>query len=357
VLDVPLCGFSTGVNHGLLSYGENEIVAVTCGMLVDYVNFMSEHEKSISVADARKYLSSSMVRRLKEESNVAMMGGIDKERIDNALRSVRRTNHTLTLGYGGSFDSYKRFDDMLEIYKTIAAIRRVRVVCTTGNDLPTADRLKLVRKYPGFEFHSKVSKDQYFAMLKEWDLGLCLSPAESMGTGYLEMMHAGVVLVGLKSAFFEEITPDGYPFIGKNLAEIPGMLMLLIDNPKLRKEAAIDVRDYIATTYDNERHAYQLLEWLEETVQKHYTTHKGWSGTSLQKKVAGVMGELTEPVSLSDFGKALKLCTPKSDYMKPGSLIGPFYLRWLILSLGYRDLCDGPEPKFVKPFSTSPFSL
>jgi glycosyltransferase involved in cell wall biosynthesis len=353
VLDVPICGFSTAVGHGLLSYGKNEIVAVLCGMFTDYMSFLTEHEKSIALLDARRYLSASMVRKLKGESNVAAIGGLDKRRIDNALRSVERKHSTVTLGYGGRFDSYKRFDEMLDVFKWVAGTRKIRVECTTGDEVMPAQFSQLEKKYPGFEFQGKVSKDEYLRRLKGWDLGVCLSPGESLGVAYLEMLYAGVVLVGLRSPFFEEMTPDGYPFIARNLEEVAHMLLMLITNKKLRVKTAKQLRKYISEKYDDKVQTLKMLDWLRSTARSHYVAQSGWDRTSLQQLVGSTLDRIREPVTFSRF-KAELVEQGKGDYLKPGSLIGPFYMRWLALASGYRDLCDSPEPKFVKSDETFP---
>jgi hypothetical protein len=350
MLDIPIFGYPTNVSKlGETPLRDAEVLGICVGMATDYVGFLTEGHKKGWMRDCRKFISPAMLRKINTTACIASMGGLNCELIDSIKPKTYHPKVQI-IGYGGQFTEVKGFNEMLDLCSFVNSVRpKMRATFTTGDPVNSSE---LEKKYPFAKFYGGVNHNDYFSHAKRWDLGLCLSKVEGTGMGYQEMMYCGTMLCFLDGPFAHEITPEGYPFIVNSVAKMKEMLIYMIDNPAKVKKWVKPVREHLRNISEETEHNLKILDWMRETTTAHYSEKKINPKTALAGVILKAARKLKEPFSYSDFSKSLEKLT-KSKYDQIGSFLGPFFIRNILMGLGYRDICRGTEPEFVnsKPYA------
>jgi len=210
-VDVPIVNITTRVLDGdrermakYNAYGEESILSELMGYLIDYNVFTLECERKMFFDLARKYLNFSVINRLRENSIATANAGVRCKDIDPVYeRRKNREFEKVTMYFGGRWVSMKRFDDVLEITNQIYKTGRdIKGICSTAEVKSKEELSELHKKYPFIEFHSNVTKEEFFQKLIAGDFFICLSTTESFGTAFWEMSYAGLLGVFVLTNFY-----------------------------------------------------------------------------------------------------------------------------------------------------------
>lgn len=329
-------------------YGEDEVISETAGYLLDYNFFWLEAEKRLAMENARKYLSPSMVKRVKENSLVTACG-LDCDAIDaKRANTPERTDKRVCLFFGGRFASQKGFNEVIDLMDHAhQSGRDVRCVCTTPEP-DEGEIAELRKKHPHIEFYPNCGRDEFHLRMAEGDVFFCFSTVESYGISYWEMLYSGLVGVFVESDFAKEVLPDGYPYVAKSVKDMMPLTMTVINNLESGRGWVTKARAKLKEHHWMKTEFPRAYDWMCEKTKEHMAGEKLALGGMLDL-VNEALVDAPEPISFTDVCTRM---TQKSHagraFGRKGDMISRFYLRALILHAGWRDLCDATEPRFVK---------
>lgn len=315
--------------------------------------FLTATEKRLALRNCKHFLSPAMVRRVESSSIVSCVGGLECDRIDAAAKK-KREDKRVCFGWGGRFDAQKGFKDMLEMASKVrSAGYDIKVVFTTAEREPEL-LAESAPKYPFVEFYPGTSKQEFQAKLGEWDITICLSTVEGSGLAYQEMLYGGALMVFLDSDFAREITPPGYPFIAKKSELLTTLLYMVKNCSELRKEWIPKAQSFLREKFEYKKEHGECYRWLRDRTEDWYKQRNNFSTGSMPALVKQSL------VGCGDGADFPAVCTHMTElsesgrqFGRRGDMISSFYLRTMMMAVGFKDLCDGPIPRFVeeKPFS------
>lgn len=354
---------SMAVDHGIKSQTVNdcELVARTLSYAVGWPVFHSDYEHGIAMSAAKRFLRPSIVDVLMRKS-VVVERVLDCDRIDNVICDVKK-NEQFTLFVGQRLNETKGAETLLKIYDQFyAAGRDVRILATS----PRAESFTLERwrqgrakkkgahskatVFPEVEFVQNCSQKDFWRHCAAAHVYLNMSEAEGFPLGFIEQLYCGPVAIfsdepWVKGLLGEDVLKE-YPYVFRTGDQAAMLLRRVHDDYKL---------------------ASKWSDWLKEVVRKKFGQKKEITrkllnvfevaNESLESKLTSGGKELTD-ATLADLNEPLgidsvysEICK-RSMWMKEGHTRGGQVSKWMVykylLSLGYRDLCDGPEARFVK---------
>lgn len=356
-IDPPIFNFTVGVmlppwvdkkRHAMRKdSGINLSVAEVAAYNVDYMIFQTQIEKKDGLRNARAWLSPSCARDVLKNSAVSRLSGVDCQKID-AVRKKIKKGDKIHLGWGGRWAAEKGFKEILMMFDNVY---RSGVDCditlTTGFPAPTVDIEGLRTMYPHITFITGVDKHEYYKHLVKWDITIQHCPYEVSSTATLEAHYGGVLVLYNDNEFARTFLPEGYPLIG-SAKDLPAMLKVTVKNYTKYKKWVPIIRKKIKNECSNEVEAVKFHDYIVPMAAKHLDNQREGGGALAQLVKSALNGQYG-PISFDDVCKRMQERSESSrEFGRKGDKINRAYIRMLILKAGYKDLCTGPEPLFVK---------
>jgi hypothetical protein len=230
----------------------------------------------------------------------------------------------------------KRFPHAAQIMAEVKKHRpEWRYLVTT----PEADKGKW-EEYP-FEWIWRCNRDEFWKEASMADVSVYCAVDEGVGVCNFEMLMLGVVPVIMDARWVDENLPE-YPFVASGVEDMARMVIWVGENVKKANEMVDPVRRWIRLMYSGLARFTGLYEFMRTMMPP---LPKSGSLGSLIREAFDAGGDR---VPASQLWKLMsELSESGREFGKP-DILNRFYLRSLIASEGFVDLCDGPEPVFVR---------
>lgn len=285
VVQVPIIPWADDI--GVSSRGhinsETEGLVNLMGAVVGPTFFSTQHDLNEFLKYSRDWFSMAKTKKLMEQSRLTRFA-IDLEkfyRIGQEREGQRREGRKgVVLGYGGQFTGKKNVPFMVECFeKAMATGRDVKMIAATWwelNKVPESIRHKHV------DLRTSVPCGNY-DVFREADVALCVSEDEGAGSGWLEMLASGLLMIYWDRPWWKGMIPEGYPFVAKSLPEVQQMFFWVLDNFEKAKEmvSRCDVRGHLNVNYSFEAVGKRFKDETEKLISRPKVT--GWISEGIGK--------------------------------------------------------------------------
>lgn len=342
----------------------DEALAEAAGSICDFSMWLTETEHKLALDNVRKFLSTPMVKGFIERSIVCCVGGLETTRLSPLFaerRAIGEARHEkITAAFGGRWDGQKGFTTILRFFDRAV---QLGIPCgqmmTTAEDIGDGELTKLRKAHPQIEFKTKTDKDAFFRLMQNWDVSLCFSTVEGSGLSYQEMLYSGVALVMKECAFAHEVTPPGYPLIGKDEDEMLLLFLKALREPAIVTEWMPKVRAWLEKRFEATKEHMKGWDWMrkntEAVFKRQYHTFGGSVGKLANEALETFGGSPASYQAVT--AQMQKLSTAGREFGRKGDLMyHKTVIDRLIKSQGYVDLCRGDEPEYVKAGTESRFA-
>ena len=261
--------------------------------------------------NARRYLASAQVQRIKDRS-VLIEQGVPVGRLDAALKGPKRDKFTMF--YGGRFADSKRFGELAEIIDAAYRFGREMdfVVCT--GSLASIEEAKFRERFPQVELHVGTNQYEAWQLMSECHAAVCFSRGELFGLMFWEQIAAGLATV-MKAEFWnEDMLPEEYP-LWVNTKDEAYLLVSALYKQYQNDPQAFERQwstegewaQYVRGRYDADKNmrtmAYTIRDEVDARVAK---LERGWSDNVGQEFLLLMEESLEEGITLPELIKALR---------------------------------------------------
>jgi len=335
-------------------YGEEDVIAETVAWLTDFSLFMCGAEKDLALDNCRTYLSGSMIRAFDARSFVLPMGGIDFDELDRHASSLPKKvgEKGICIFFGGRWVEGKGFSKYLGmVERAFRAGDKIYGIATT----PAAEEVRAVelrKQYPMIEFYPNCDRATFYEKLKEGHIFLSFSMWEGFGISYWEMLYLGLVGIFLKRPWNESALPLSVYSSGRVRSDqMYSELRGAIHNLSERQYDVSVAREYLRGRYEKSKVNAAIYVWMLCKTGEHYLRQFGPGHSRTFKELAAdSLSRLPSPTPIEMLYRMMESCA-KSDSMEFGrrnQFVSRMFIRQCAQAAGYRDLCSGAEPQFVK---------
>lgn len=342
--------------------GEPDVVAESLASLFATNVWESEVLYKAHLDTMKRYVQPSVLKQIKDQSHV-MANGVDWPNLDAVFRN--RESRIVTgdgprLFWGGRLANQKKprvTFPLMQKVATAVGLSGERVVISTNRPESDPDVDWCRSTFPDWALHTGVDRTGFFGLMAQGDVFLCNSPSESYGVAWLEMLATGMLGVFDRAWWNETLLPDWYPFVTDSADEQVAMATALLkqwpDGP-LWTEYVPKVRAWIREEHNEVRSAHRLGVLLRskktEAMRDQRITpaiadlavDAAWSCLH-DRDQEGPIPEEEVWIRMSD------LSDTHREFGKPGDLISRMYLRRLLETRGWRDVCRSRQVEFVPP--------
>lgn len=236
--------------------------------LADRVYWTVPHAAAAAFDLAKNYLPFADIKRLREKSMTAF-GPVDFDELDPFLIQRDANNPQRIVNYAYGLTATYRVQDTFDMmdYLYARGNRDVRILVTTASksfgvsDVPAHYKQYMDMNYalPQHEFWRKAAQAHAFIHMPSF----C-----QISAAVMEQQYLGQIGVLPDKAWARDVVYKGYPFLGKGVAEMQGMLRYVLDNYFSPEIQAIIVkqRAFLRATYDPKILALKLYDDLKATV-------------------------------------------------------------------------------------------
>lgn len=322
--------------------GEYDVLAEQLSTFYGYNVYESDYLQEQSYATMRKYVKPSVLLELRKRGTV-VANGIDVARLEKNLFSAERRP---TLVWGGRLANQKRYQQTFEILDQVYRTgRAARVVVSTQTPASDDRAAKVTQDYPAFDFRAGVGQGDWFRLLSEGDVSVCLARSESYGVTWLEMLYAGVAIVYLKAPWQSGVVPSGYPYVVEHVSEVAPMVMSILDDlPQVKSYLKDEVKPWVVERHSRDANAAKMLAVCSSEV----SCSASPSG-SVADLVLEAARELSVPFDILELGERMtSLSSSDRVWGKSGDIVSPLWLRYVLVKNGYRDVGMGESVLFQR---------
>ncbi len=334
--------WETGTNERLPAFKEDGgKAAVLSSALSGPVIVMKQEDKDWLldlVFDLAPSKADQVYYRTEVVNAVADLTGVEgMQRMYTAQRLERAADKKKpVLFHGGSGEKKRRIEPMLAAVAELPDL--VDVVLTT----------QWTRKVNHWENQATVYKgvnhEGYLNMLGKGDICFIGAEHETTGLAYLEAVHSGMLPIVFDAPWFEELIPDDYPFVAKTWPEFQIMLRTMVKSltplkvqwTQLLRDVMIESFSAVSVAAQWHESVYKLTAPYRER-NLHYVRGIKPAFDLLKRAVEEENWPVVTPTQAWD------AMGERSDKDLNFKFIVPNTLRYMLIALGYRDDCRGPD--------------
>lgn len=328
------------------------------GALQHHTVVLTPHHRSIFMEVARQYVGASVLRDLSERVDV-LPPAVDTCLIDqHRLRfdRERQTREELVVFVaGGLGEAKRRFIDIAKLVNRLNhAGLPIRMKARTQS--PGLKKRGKQLEELGVEVEYGCTRERYLEGLGDADLVVDATTDETTGLANIEAVLSGAIYVPLVQPWMEGRVPDDYQLAVSGWSDLEALLAVASrDKKQFRwrfKDEIERLERHYRETFSADVVADKFEAILEKLVQRQRPHRISRSFDALvEKTVQGV-----DRLSLSElYDRMRKHARSQAvDWSAGTKHWNSLVARRALEARGFRDLCDGPEPVFVKESQECP---
>lgn len=299
---------------------------------------------------ARKYGRPTVVDKIERRSHKGWCTLVSTDRLRPYL-SVKKSREEIAIHFGSRLSSgyhYNEvFDDVDRLYKAGRPVRLKITSPSAGVGKPGGQAIKRMEWIgTNFDWVCPCPQEQYYEIAAGAHINIWIDKLQGPTLSLREQAYLGQIIVAPDTKPYRDLLPD-YPFFYKDKAEKEKVLRYLVEHywDDEVQDVILKYRKHIEDHHAIENEIGNIYDFMQRAVAE--TDHTGNTDAVLKD----VFEEAGWPsrISLSELREMVK------KYTRIGRDLNSNYSgtnrrnwMWGMKSLGYRDLCDGPEPVFEK---------
>lgn len=310
-----------------------------------YGHVIQPWEKKALVRDARKVFASAFIKRLEERCRMIpfpmeLRGLASRQEEFDVIRTKRREDGHLRVYWGAHFGSRKGAKEWISTVKKAKSIAPIKAVVSSAATALPEEFNEIVEKE---NVHLGRGLDAYRENLHEADVMLCTAKIITAMVPF-EATVSGMVPVFLKEDWLYGMFPPDYPFVVDE-KDLPQTLVFIHRNFDKAKEKARQYAEWLIEKYGTDSIAPQMLQFWAD-VMKDDAANPAFTRGSFAELAKGAVEDGAKTMQ-EVYDVMQKKSAYGVDFSARGDLISDRIVRKLVLNAGVRDVCDGPEPRFV----------
>jgi hypothetical protein len=328
------------------------------GALQDHAVVLTSYHRSLLLEVARQYVGASVLRELDEHVDV-LPPAVDTRLIDqHRLRfdQERRARGELVVFVaGGLSEAKRRFTDIAKVVKRLRDTGHpIKMKARTQS--PASRRRGKQLEELGVEVEYECSRSRYLENLGDADVVVDATTDETTGLANVEAVLSGAVYVPVRQPWMEGRVPDDYPLAVSGWSDLEALLAVASkDKRKFVERFQGDVEGlerHYRSLFSSDGAADRFVGILEKLLERP-RAHR------ISRSFDLLVGQAVEGVtrlSLSDLYRRMREHAKSQavDWSSGTKHWNSLVARRALENRGFRDLCNGPEPLFVKEESCKP---
>lgn len=343
-VDIPMIGWAHWAateRQSYAIYNKYDALHEAHGaVVVDGFVFGSKSQEEDHLAQWRKYLNPAIVRDMQERSVMLNLGVTNFEKTTPDMKVVGRKPVGMWSGYAQE-DSKSCVPALINALKLGHLGKVILQLC---DDIPPA-YLPLFDewlKVPGVELHGPMPHKEYLKFLNRGDLFVAIVKDQTYGVRYVEMIAAGQLPV-LRDDSARRLLWPGYELTASesNVNEqVLTAAKVVMKLPAMRTK----VYEVARELHDSKTNNLKFYYFVKEAVLKSQReVDFGDFGLFLKR----VMNDVTK-ISAHDVHSHIERADAGKYSLVKSGMISPRFVRWCMLSLGFKDVGGEVEPYYVR---------
>jgi len=320
--------------------------------------FLTEHQKVVSLRNARKFLAPTEVKRIEKQA-LMLSVGVPIEKVDTIMQGTEKFDK-FTLFFGARLNHVKQPELIFDLYaKFIASGKDAQIKITTNTD-----ELKFSTYESGSKAYDKVKdvlditfscpRDKYMEIASRSHVAICWSTSEGFPVGFWEQMYMGMPVLFHNEEWAVSQLPDWYPWVFKSKQEAYGMLMYIYDHYDEVSKDMERMKEYIRQNFSAGRIYSQMEQVLLRMDAEVNISCTRYSGVAGMIKQATELFEPGETITLqrmltvlNQIGRSFPV--KNKDRLSNANMPKDYELYKMMLGIGYVDTFQTPMPRLVVP--------
>lgn len=312
---------------------------------------MNEYDRDEVLRIARRYLAPSLVDRVLAQIHVIRAcvehPAIDARRPEMEVkRSERRQlEGKVVVFHGGSLENKRHLGNGAKLVQVLTEkgfpVRGLFLTQHTPTKNPFAEQ--------GVELRIGIKHGPYLDALHEGDVLFCAADYEGTGLAYMEAIRAGQIPVVTNETWIKTRLPKDYPFIAKNWDDFEVKLAYVVRN----FEEVRDAWQQKLIAHLDPWGMVDVARAYAEAVEKVMVPVRE-RNLELVQRISPAFGLLKQSVEeekwerIEELDVVYKAMQNRSRADMDFKWVSPLAIRWMLMALGYKDLCDAPTPRMVR---------
>lgn len=331
-------------------HSEEMFYAQTLGWFAGWNMWLTASHKRDALRLAAKYARPSVLKRIDERSYDGRMTLVSTERMAPYL-GIEKPRDQILVNYGSRLNSSYVFRTLFEdVERLYQAGRRVRLVITSPSaslGKPGAQAVNLLRDHGmDFEVHCPCPQDKFYEIAARCHVTMYIGKNNGPSLSMREQVFLGQAVVAPNEEWARDMLPD-YPWLYNSETEKQGILRRIVDRfwePEVQ-DVIEKYRQHVDTHHDVRAELPGIMAFLRRVVE---TERKTMSTDGVLRDVFNE-GGWPDRISYPDLrALVLKRTRIGRDIEANYSGTNRRNFLWAMEDVGYRDLCDGPVPTFVR---------
>lgn len=332
------------VPEAINGLGYEMVVATQIGLLYSALNvFQSKALYRQAYDTIRDWFTPSALRRWEDRARI-VQNGVPMQRLLE-LGKRRVANPKPVVGYAGRLAVQKRWEDTCAAMDSLYKMGKVGE-CWVSTQTKPDKAMKISAQYPYMHVNAGASRDDWYELIPQIDIFLCLSRTESYGQTIIEALAGGAVVVYLKEPWMEGVVSEGYPFVCADKKELVQVAAWVADNLERAREMIAPHVQWTVQENDIVQSAGKLHALVEEAAEN---AVRDTQPAFARGPFADLVRELAPGLGARFPHSALLAAASKktgNDYAK-NNLLTEIWIRRTLAAVGYRDLDEEREPIYV----------
>ena len=251
-------------------------IAQTAGLAsADMIVWATQNVFDDALATAKKFLSFSLLKQLRDKSRF-LYSSLDTALVESFAVDRDPKDPQRIVNYAYGLTSGYKWDENLEVFDYLFARgnRDIKVLVTTSS----AGAGVLPERYTKYmDVHTGLPQAEFWRTIAKAHAFIHLPNYVQLSQSVIEQQLLGLVGVFPDKGWVRETVYKGYPYIGKGMGELNGMLRYVIDNyfsPEVQDVIAKQ-KAFLRERFDGKVLAVKFYDEVEKLVGKGYPGSQG----------------------------------------------------------------------------------